>query len=205
MKLTKMNVSTFDTNILNWYTFWQQFNMAIHSKTQLDHTEKLVCLRNALKDGPAKHVIESLTHDAECYKEAIDCLWKRYNQPHIIHRAHTRAILDTHSLRSNSKELWRLHDVTQQHLHALKMMKYETFALLITSTLELKLDQAMMFEWQWHTHNSMTVPDYDDLLELLDLCAKSGGECGPGGRKKKSSKPRKEGRHKTVICSQRRR
>ena len=80
-----MNVPTFDGNILNWNTFWQQFDLAIHSKVQLDDTEKLTYLRDALKDGPARHVIESLTHDAWCYKEAIDCLKKRYDQPRVIY------------------------------------------------------------------------------------------------------------------------
>ena len=42
--------------------------MAIHSKAQLDDTEKLAYLRDVLKDGPARHVIECLTHDAEYYK-----------------------------------------------------------------------------------------------------------------------------------------
>ena len=48
--------------------------MAIHSKAQMDDTEKLVHLRDVHKDGPARHTIESLTHHAECYKEAINCL-----------------------------------------------------------------------------------------------------------------------------------
>ena len=64
--------------------------MVIHSKAQLDDTEKLAYLRHALKDGPARHVIESLTHDAECYKEAIDCFRRRYDQPYVIHQVHMR-------------------------------------------------------------------------------------------------------------------
>ena len=129
-----MNILTFDGNILNWNTFWQQFDMAIHSKVQLDNTEKLAYLRDVLKDGPAGHVIESLTHNAECYKEAIDCLRKRYDQPHVIHRAHSHAILDAASLKDgNSKELRCLHDVAKQHLRALRVMKYETLASFVTS------------------------------------------------------------------------
>ena len=143
-----MNVPTFNGNILNWNTFWQQFDVAIHSKAQLDDTEKLAYLRDALKDGQARHVIESLTHHAECYKEAIDFLRKRSDQPHVIHRAHTRAVLDAPSLKDgNSKELSHLHDVAKQHLRALRVMKYETFASLVTSILELKLDHTTMFEW----------------------------------------------------------
>ena len=98
VKLSKMNVATFDGNILNWSTFWQQFVVAIHSKAQPDDTEKLAYLKDVLKNGPARLIIESLTHDAECYKEAIDCLQKHYDQLRVIHWAHARAILDTPAL-----------------------------------------------------------------------------------------------------------
>ena len=72
IKLPKMNVPMFNGNVLNWNTFWRQFDVAIHSKSQLDDAEKLAYLREVLKDGPARQVIESLTHDAECYIEATD-------------------------------------------------------------------------------------------------------------------------------------
>ena len=59
--------------------------MAIHRKAQLDDTEKLPYLKHAIKDRPARHVIDSWTQDAECCKEVIECLRKRYDQPHVIH------------------------------------------------------------------------------------------------------------------------
>ena len=79
IKLPKIHVPTFDGNVVNWSSFWQQFNMAIHSKAQLNDTEKLVYLRDALKGGPAKHVIEGLVQDAEYYEEAIGWLQICYN------------------------------------------------------------------------------------------------------------------------------
>ena len=45
MKLPKISVLTFDGNILNWTTFWDQFNVAIHSSTQLSDSQKLVYLK----------------------------------------------------------------------------------------------------------------------------------------------------------------
>ena len=147
-----MNVPMFDRNILNWKTFWQQFEVAIHSKAQLEDTEKLAYLTDVLKHGPASHAIESLTHDAQCYKEAIDCLRKHYDQWRVIHQAHTHAILDASSMKDgNSKELRRLHDVAKKHMRALRVIKYERFTSLVTSILELKLDHTTMFEWQRHT------------------------------------------------------
>ena len=108
----------------------------------------------------------------------------------MIHRAHTRAILDASSLKDgNSKELRRLHDVAKQHLHSLRVMKYETFASLVTSILELKLDHTTMFEWQRHTQSSSTVPDINDLLEFLDLCARAGENAAWEGERKRQVLP----------------
>ena len=44
-----MNVPTFDSNILIWNIFWQQFDVSIHSKAQLKDAEKLTYLRDAPK------------------------------------------------------------------------------------------------------------------------------------------------------------
>ena len=65
IKLPKINVPMFNGNILNWNVFWQQFDGAIQGKAQLDDTEEVAYLRDALKDGPVRHTIESLSHDAE--------------------------------------------------------------------------------------------------------------------------------------------
>ena len=71
IKLPKINVPNFDGDVLNWNSFWQQFNVAIHSKAQLNDAEKLAYRRDVLKDGPARYIVEGLTQDASYYKEAI--------------------------------------------------------------------------------------------------------------------------------------
>ena len=60
VKLPKIDVPTFDGNLLHWNTFWEQFDVAVHSKTGLSDAEKLVYLQHALKGGTAKHAIEDL-------------------------------------------------------------------------------------------------------------------------------------------------
>ena len=97
IKLPKMNVPTFNGNILKWNTFWQQFDVAIHSKTQLKDAENLAYRRDALKDGPTRNVVEGLSQDADYYKEAIRCLQRCYDRPHLIHQEHVRAIYEAPS------------------------------------------------------------------------------------------------------------
>ena len=112
MKLPKIDVPTFDRNILHWTTFWEQFEVSIHSKPQHPNAEKLAYLRHALKGGTANQVIEGMSQSADQYEEAIGCLRKRYDIPRLTHCEHTRAILDTPSLKEgNGKGLRHVHDV----------------------------------------------------------------------------------------------
>ena len=173
-KLPKLEVPTFNGDILNWKGFWEQFCVSVHDRTNLTNAEKLVYLQNSIKDNTAKRTIEGLTKSGEHYEEAVKCLQSRYDRPRLIHQTHVRRILDAPSLRDGSgKELRTLHDVVLQHLRALKAMGHEPSNSFITSLLELKLDPNTMFEWQRHTQEHTDVPDYQELLDFLNLRAQA--------------------------------
>ena len=61
VKLPKIDIPTLDGNLLHWTTFWEQFNVAVHSKSGTTNAEKLVYLQHALKGGSAKQAIEGLS------------------------------------------------------------------------------------------------------------------------------------------------
>ena len=170
----KIEVPTFDGNVLGWNLFWEQFEVFVHSKTHISDAEKFAYLRQAIKDGPARHAIEGLAHSASNYSNAVECLQKRYDKPRQTHKAHVRAILDVASVRDgNGKKLRRLHDVLGQHLRALEAMEYSSWNHLMTSIIELKLDQETLFEWEKLTQGKKQVPDPRDRLEFLDLRAQA--------------------------------
>lgn len=174
VKLPKIDVPTFDGNILSWQTFWEQFSIAIHKRSSLSDTEKLVYLRHSLKDGAAKKVIEDMSPSGDQYAKAIMSLKSRYDCPRLIHQIHVKKIVEIAPLKEGSgKELRYLHDTAQQHLRALKAMGQEPSGSFITSLLELKLDQNTMFEWQKCSQESSEVPHYKDLLEFINLRAQA--------------------------------
>ena len=51
VRLPKLEVPTFDGDVLNWKNFWQQFQISVHDRSNLTNTEKLVYLQNSLKGG----------------------------------------------------------------------------------------------------------------------------------------------------------
>ena len=57
VRLPKIEVPKFDGNIMKWKTFCEQYSVSIDSKSGLSDPEKLVYLRQALKDGQGNDLI----------------------------------------------------------------------------------------------------------------------------------------------------
>lgn len=51
--LPKISVASFDGNILNWTSYWEQFEITVHNKDILRDIEKLAYLRDAVKSTVA--------------------------------------------------------------------------------------------------------------------------------------------------------
>ena len=140
LKLPKRSVPTFDGRVLNWKIFWEQFDAAIHSNGGLSDTERLTYLQDALKDGPARFVIQGLSRTSESYQEAIQCLKERYDRPRLVQEEHIRRIVDAVPVKNgNDKELRRLYDIATQHYRALKAAKQDSFDTVLTVILQQKL------------------------------------------------------------------
>ena len=106
LKLPKLEVATFDGDVLHWRQFWEQFSILVYDCSHLTDMEKLVYLRQAVKNGSAKNAIEGLLRSGDHYREAVECLLSRYNHPRLIHRSHVCVIMDVPSLKDDSgKEL----------------------------------------------------------------------------------------------------
>ena len=189
VRLPKLDVPTFDGDIIHWKQFWDQFTVSVHERTNISNAEKIVYLQHALKDGSAKNAIEGLSHSGDNYEEAVKCLEARFNRPRLIHRTHVQMIIDVPALKEgNGKELRRLHDNLQQHLRALKTLGCELPGKFITSVIELKLDTGTLFEWQKHSQSSTDVPDYQELLDFIDLRAQASETSSTLTRKKPPSR-----------------
>ena len=85
-------------------------------------------LQDALKDSPARFMIQGLTRTSENYEEAIKCLKERYDRPRLVQEEHIRSIVDVPVKNGSDKELRRLYDAaTLQHYRALKAAKIDSF------------------------------------------------------------------------------
>ena len=70
-----------------------------------------MCLQEALKDGPARFVIQGLTQTSESCEEAIKCLKEWYDPPSLVQEGHIHSTVDAAPVKNGSdKELHRLYD-----------------------------------------------------------------------------------------------
>ena len=72
---------------MNWRSFWEQFEVSNYKKN-VEDVENLAYLRDALKDGSARKVIQRLLEMVEKYPKVIKCLQECYNKPQFIHQAY---------------------------------------------------------------------------------------------------------------------
>ena len=80
-------------------------------------------------------------------------------------------MLEATPLKNGSgKEICRLHEITNQHMHALKAVKQDKYESLITAILESKMDSSMIKEWERYNRDQKT-PPYTEVLKFLDLQA----------------------------------
>ena len=173
-KLPRLEMPSFHGDILQWKGFWEQFCISVHDRSTISQEEKLMYLQNAIKDRTAKNLIAGLTKTSDHYEEAVRCLRERYDRPRQIHQTHVRRIIEAPSLKDGTgKEIRALHDLVLQHLRALKALGHEPSQAFITSLLEMKLDPTTMFEWQRHSQDHTDVPDYQELLDFLNLRAQA--------------------------------
>ena len=109
VNLQRIEIPTFEGNILNQQPYWDQFQVAIHEEPHFGDVEKLTYLWDALKGGPAMYAIQGLTQTAESYGEANKCLRDCFDFPSVTHHEQVRSILQAPIRKAkNRRELRKL-------------------------------------------------------------------------------------------------
>ena len=72
-RLPKLNLCSFDGDILQWLSFWDSFQAAVHSNTALSDVQKFTYLKSLVK-RTARDAISGLKLSTDNYKKAVDIL-----------------------------------------------------------------------------------------------------------------------------------
>ena len=120
-RLPKLHLPTFSGNPLNWQSFWDSFNAAVHSNPVSDDVQKFNYLRTQLLDK-ASHAISGFTLNNANYREAVTLLQERFGQTNKIVHAHMRALSNLSKPTNTVSSLRHFHDTIESHIRGLNAL-----------------------------------------------------------------------------------
>ena len=92
-KLPKLNLPTFSGSTLDWLSFWDSYESAIHRNPSLNEVQKFNYLKSLLY-GDASQTIAGFSMTNTNYEKAISLLQERYGQTHKIIQTYMQTLLD---------------------------------------------------------------------------------------------------------------
>ena len=120
-KLPKLNLPTFDGNILEWLPFWDSFTSAVHENPSLSEVQKFNYLKSQLY-GEARESLAGLQITGTNYGQAVSILHERFGQQYKIVNAYMQNLINlptpTHGIRS----LKSFRDLLESYIRGLESM-----------------------------------------------------------------------------------
>ena len=116
VRLPKLTIRPFDCDITKWTSFWDSYESAIHTNTDLSDVDKFNYLRSLL-ERTAKDTISGLTLTAANYKEAVEILQKRFGSKHMDILLNLDPVVS-----ASPKALRNLYDRVEANVHGLKSL-----------------------------------------------------------------------------------
>lgn len=126
-KLPKLCIKPFDSQLINYLSFWSQFRK-IHEDSELDNTDKFQYLMQSVQQGtPARRLLESYPMTNENYPKAVLALQDRFGDKDLLTEVYVREFLKLviNNVRANNKEKLPLSDLVikiEAHLRSLESM-----------------------------------------------------------------------------------
>lgn len=167
VRLPKLSLPTFSSDVIEWPSFWERFEVAVH-KSDLDDVDKFNYLKSALS-GEAARAIDGLSLTAANYKTACDLLERRYGRRNLLIVTHVQALLNLEVLRSvDLSKLRTLLDRLHKHVRSLEALNIgsEQYGVFLVPIVLTKLPPTVRIEWV--RENEEKEDDIDLLLTFLE-------------------------------------
>ena len=168
-KVSALAIPKFDGKIQGWVPFWQEFEHAIHKKTDIEDTVKMVYLKQAITDPGLQTTITDLGIEDGSYAAAIKLLHNRYDKPRVMHRLVCESLRD---LKSSQKiSLTEMADSAQHILLGFTRLKQLGVSETITSLVESAMGSELKEQWLNYTSSFKETPPAEKVIEFLRMRA----------------------------------
>ena len=168
-RLPKLSLQSFSGNPLEFQSFWDSFNAAVHNNSRLEDITKFNYLKSFLK-GQALAAIHGLSLTSENYTEAIEIIHNRFGNKQLLITSNiyqSLSIPAAHSI-NHVKKIREVYDKIETHVRNLKSLDIDTkqYGPVLVSITMSKLPN----EIKLVISRSMPINDewkIDELLEIL--------------------------------------
>ena len=120
-RLPKLTLPKFSGDPLEWLTFWDSFQAAIHQNPNLGGVQKFNYLKAQLH-GDAARTIAGFPLSDQNYLHAISILRERFGDPYKLVDAHMQAFIDMLNPSSSFTSLRLFHDNVETHTRGLSSL-----------------------------------------------------------------------------------
>lgn len=138
--VSELNFPTFSGNPMQWFTFWDSFEVAVHWNQSLKEVQKFNYLKTQITVDHSRAVAGFPLTNGN-YPKAVNLLKKRFSQPSKLVNAHRQALLDLPNLTNHLVSLQRFYDTTGPHVKGLETLgkSHETYGHMLVPILKGKL------------------------------------------------------------------
>ncbi|KRZ81517.1 hypothetical protein T08_2739, partial [Trichinella sp. T8] len=127
-RLREITLPKFTGKVLEFPSFWAQFEANVHKRRDLDNATKFTYLLSNT-DGTARNAIEGIPLTPENYSQAVDILKKRFGRPRQVIREHLAALWREPACREMTAQgIQSLVDEVTKHLRCLTALDKDPFA-----------------------------------------------------------------------------
>eukprot|EP00112_Aurelia_sp_Birch-Aquarium-sp1_P015934 Seg357.4 transcript_id=Seg357.4/GoldUCD/mRNA.D3Y31 product="hypothetical protein" protein_id=Seg357.4/GoldUCD/D3Y31 len=187
VKLPKMELKTFDGNVLKWHEFWEGFHHGVHNHPTLPDHQKLQYLKNSLR-GAAFVTISDLEMKGEHYQAAVSLLKERFGHKNVLKKAHLDGIERINAVHNNFdvQKLKRLYEELESHykaLLAIGVQPWEYGTTLVPKIMnKLPLDVRIKLTQQKEENEDISMEEVVDGLRKTVKVLEKCGVHSTGGR-----------------------
>lgn len=169
VRLPKIQIPTFDGDLLQWRSFRDKFCSLIHDNTKLSPIQKLHYLLSATS-GHAASVVRSLPLSDGYYIIAWNTLHERFDDKRSMLNAHMDTILRfTHLTNESLSGIKRFLNTFQENVASINALGVENlsgYILFYIASRVLDSNIKKLFEFEYHNTD---LPTLDMLLDFIKI------------------------------------
>ena len=183
MKLPKLELHPFHGDYLEWTSFKDSFEAAVHNNTSITKVEKFSYLKTLMRDEAARQIAELALTDAN-YDVAWKQLHDRYQNQRKIASSILEMFISCPPINGTAKSIKGLIDAANRCDRSLEQLGYkmdDRANLFFVHHTITKLDSHAKDLWG-HTLNDNSIPKFKDLCQFLERHATAIEESTPAAK-----------------------